>query len=181
MDGPKEPPAPTGARFWAQVGVINLSSFLMGMALVQLNTVTGDPSARGALVADPALVVAAQAALYAAAIAASLGARAPLERFGRRATLLAADALALGGAALTALPPSPAAPLVVGRALIGAACGLVLAGVPTLLAEVSPPRVRGAAGFAFTVGIYEPRRARAAVGDEAQALPSSPPSPSRSA
>ena len=34
MDGPKEPPAPTGARFWAQVGVINLSSFLMGMALV---------------------------------------------------------------------------------------------------------------------------------------------------
>ena len=64
MDGPKEPPAPTGARFWAQVGVINLSSFLMGMALVQLNTVTGDPSARGALVADPALVVAAQAALY---------------------------------------------------------------------------------------------------------------------
>ena len=150
----KEPPLRTGTRFWAQIGVINLSSFIMGMTLVQLNTVTGDPTAPGALIAaDSGLIVGAQAALYAAAIASSLGARAPLEWFGRRATLLAGDLLILGGAALTALPSSPSVPLVVGRVLIGAACGLVLAGVPTLIAEVSPPRVRGAAGFTFTVGM----------------------------
>ncbi|CAO1948761.1 unnamed protein product [Urochloa humidicola] len=79
------------------------------------------------------------------------------DRFGRRSSLLAADALFFAGAAVMASATGPAQ-LVVGRALVGLGVGMASMTSPLYISEASPARIRGALvstnGFLITGGQF---------------------------
>jgi SP family myo-inositol transporter-like MFS transporter 13 len=73
----------------------------------------------------------------------SLAGGAVADAAGRRAALLAADALFLGGA-LAMAAAGGARALIVGRALVGLGVGLASVAAPVYIAEAAPPRARAA-------------------------------------
>ncbi|CAN6213117.1 unnamed protein product [Urochloa humidicola] len=79
------------------------------------------------------------------------------DRFGRRSSLLAADALFFAGAAVMASSTAPAQ-LVAGRALVGLGVGMASMTSPLYISEASPARIRGALvstnGFLITGGQF---------------------------
>ncbi|GJN10280.1 hypothetical protein PR202_ga28360 [Eleusine coracana subsp. coracana] len=79
------------------------------------------------------------------------------DRFGRRASILVADALFFAGAVVMASAPAPAQ-LVAGRALVGVGVGMASMTAPLYISEASPARVRGALvstnGFLITGGQF---------------------------
>ena len=131
-------------RPWLSVAVVAWSSLLVGCALAQLNALTGDHSAIGALRLSTMQVSACTAALYGSAGACAIIANKPLDRLGRKTTLLWANALFIGGGLCTCFDNF--ALICVGRIVIGGGCGINLVAVPTLLAEMAPPEVRGSMG-----------------------------------
>ena len=133
--------APPPFLFWLAVFSTTLSSFAMGWACVQLNSATGDASARGTLRLSDARLTTCTGVLYLAAALAALLSDRPLDALGRRATLLGTAAGFVAGAALCAVDALAA--LLLGRALCGAACGVALSAVPTLLTEIAPAAHRG--------------------------------------
>ena len=88
-------------------------------------------------------------------IAAGLGAlltHYPMERIGRRGTLLACDVLFVTGGLLCSIVPDYRL-IVVGRTLTGIGIGAVLTAVPTLFTEIAPASQRGFVGFVHTIAI----------------------------
>ncbi|CAN6209325.1 unnamed protein product [Urochloa humidicola] len=79
------------------------------------------------------------------------------DRFGRRASILAADSLFFAGAAVMASATGPAQ-LVVGRVLVGLGVGMASMTSPLYISEASPARIRGALvstnGFLITGGQF---------------------------
>lgn len=79
------------------------------------------------------------------------------DRFGRRASLLAADVLFFAGAAVMASATGPAQ-LVAGRVLVGLGVGVASMTAPLYISEASPARIRGALvstnGFLITGGQF---------------------------
>ncbi|KAK3124449.1 hypothetical protein QOZ80_7BG0586680 [Eleusine coracana subsp. coracana] len=79
------------------------------------------------------------------------------DRFGRRASILVADALFFAGAVIMASAPAPAQ-LVAGRAMVGLGVGMASMTAPLYISEASPARVRGALvstnGFLITGGQF---------------------------
>ena len=96
--GDDKPPEET-PTLWASVFVVAYSSFLVGVALAQLNALTGDASAKGSLSLTTTEVSVCTAALYGAAGLSSICATYALDGMGRRATLLRLNAcFVVGGA-----------------------------------------------------------------------------------
>jgi SP family galactose:H+ symporter-like MFS transporter len=81
------------------------------------------------------------AVLWGAVVGAALGGELS-DRFGRRATLIAAAAVFVLGAIGTALVPT-AAWLIVGRVVVGLAIGIASFTAPLYISEVSPVNARG--------------------------------------
>ncbi|KAJ1287756.1 hypothetical protein BS78_02G034700 [Paspalum vaginatum] len=79
------------------------------------------------------------------------------DRFGRRASILAADFLFFAGAAVMASATGPAQ-LVVGRVFVGLGVGMASMTAPLYISEASPARIRGALvstnGFLITGGQF---------------------------
>ncbi|WVZ61883.1 hypothetical protein U9M48_011691, partial [Paspalum notatum var. saurae] len=79
------------------------------------------------------------------------------DRFGRRASILAADFLFFAGAAVMASAMGPAQ-LVVGRVFVGLGVGMASMTAPLYISEASPARIRGALvstnGFLITGGQF---------------------------
>lgn len=79
------------------------------------------------------------------------------DRFGRRTSILVADALFFAGAVIMAASPSPSV-LLVGRVFIGLGVGMASMTSPLYISEASPARVRGALvstnGFLITGGQF---------------------------
>lgn len=80
------------------------------------------------------------AAVWGAAAGAAAGGAAA-DRLGRRAALLAADALFIAGSLLMAAAPAPAL-LIAGRGLVGLGIGTASVVVPLFIAESVPAAVR---------------------------------------
>ena len=91
--------------------------------------------------------------LYIAAGLGALLAHYPMERIGRRGTLLACDVLYVTGGLLCSIVPDYRL-IVVGRTLTGVGIGAVLTAVPTLFTEIAPASQRGFVGF--VLGSYRP-------------------------
>src|SRR5487761_2744510 len=87
----------------------------------------------------------------------AIGAGASADRFGRRATLVAAGVIFGIGAIGSALAPSPSL-LILARFVVGIAIGLSSVVSPLYISEVSPSKVRGGLAslyqFAITIGIF---------------------------
>ena len=132
------------SELWNSVFVIAYSSLLVGCALAQLNALTGDASATGALALTTTEVSVCTAALYCAAGVSSIWANVPLDRYGRKQTLLRVNACFVAGGACTCF--NSFLVIAAGRSIIGVACGIALVAVPTLLAEIAPPEERGSMG-----------------------------------
>ena len=128
------------SELWNSVFVIAYSSLLVGCALAQLNALTGDASATGALALTTTEVSVCTAALYCAAGVSSIWANVPLDRYGRKQTLLRVNACFVAGGACTCF--NSFLVIAAGRSIIGVACGIALVAVPTLLAEIAPPESR---------------------------------------
>ena len=92
------------------------------------------------------------AILYIAAGLGALLAHYPMERIGRRGTLLACDVLFVMGGLLCSIVPDYRL-IVVGRTLTGIGIGAVLTAVPTLFTEIAPASQRGFVGFVHTIAI----------------------------
>uniref|UniRef100_A0A0D9W727 Major facilitator superfamily (MFS) profile domain-containing protein n=1 Tax=Leersia perrieri TaxID=77586 RepID=A0A0D9W727_9ORYZ len=65
------------------------------------------------------------------------------DKFGRRLSILNADALFLAGAVIMAFAPSPAV-IIVGRIFVGLGVGMASMTAPLYISEASPARIRGA-------------------------------------
>lgn len=82
------------------------------------------------------------ASLLLGAIVGSIGAGPVVDRIGRKVTLIALSAVFSAGALLSALAPDTTI-LVVARVLLGLAIGGSSLVVPTYIAEIAPPTLRG--------------------------------------
>ncbi|XP_006652505.2 probable inositol transporter 2 [Oryza brachyantha] len=65
------------------------------------------------------------------------------DKFGRKPSILIADALFLAGALIMALAPTPAV-IIVGRIFVGLGVGMASMTAPLYISEASPARIRGA-------------------------------------
>lgn len=65
------------------------------------------------------------------------------DRFGRKISILVADALFFAGAVVMALAPSPNV-IIIGRILVGLGVGMASMTAPLYISEASPHRIRGA-------------------------------------
>ncbi|GAA4828940.1 sugar porter family MFS transporter [Saccharopolyspora rosea] len=97
------------------------------------------------------------ASLLLGAIVGALGGGAVVDRLGRKRTLLAVSAVFTVAALLSALAPNTEL-LVVARVLLGLAIGTSSLVVPTYIAEIAPPAVRGRLvslnQLMITIGIF---------------------------
>lgn len=65
------------------------------------------------------------------------------DRFGRKKSILVADALFFAGALVMALAPTPSV-IIVGRIIVGLGVGMASMTAPLYISEASPHRIRGA-------------------------------------
>lgn len=65
------------------------------------------------------------------------------DKFGRRPSIILADALFFGGAVIMAFSPTPRV-IVVGRVFVGLGVGMASMTAPLYISEASPARIRGA-------------------------------------
>lgn len=97
------------------------------------------------------------ASLLLGAIVGAASGGAVVDRFGRKRTLLVASAVFAVGALLSAASPNVVL-LIVSRVLLGIAIGASSVVVPTYIAEISPPAVRGRLvsmnQLMITIGIF---------------------------
>lgn len=141
---------PVTKRMWLVGVLVAQSSFLFGFSLAALNAcLDDDPTVPGSLLSPqgglPLSLVEQEAAnglTVAAATVATLLTSAPMERFGRRATLLWNNVAFVVGAGLCCVAWS-AWPLLLGRTLVGVSVGISAAVPPVLLAELAPTESRG--------------------------------------
>jgi SP family myo-inositol transporter-like MFS transporter 13 len=79
------------------------------------------------------------------------------DKYGRRPSILLADAVFAVGAIVMAVAPDPTV-LIIGRILIGLGVGVASVSVPLYISEVSPAKIRGALvstnGFMITGGQF---------------------------
>ena len=124
--------------------------FTMGFTGTALDALTKPPSEGGALTASEAASFTAAATLS-AAVGSLLGG--PMaDRWGRKRGLVVAMAVCGVGFVLIALGREYHA-LLAGRLLGGLAIGAVSVATPLYLAEISPPRLRGALGSTMQLAI----------------------------
>ncbi len=74
------------------------------------------------------------------------------DRFGRRATVIAAGVLFIGGALVEAVAPGSAV-LVIGRLIVGFAVGIASVAAPLYAAEMAPTHLRGRFVSGYQLGI----------------------------
>ncbi|XP_072989863.1 sugar transport protein MST1-like isoform X4 [Typha latifolia] len=103
---------------------------------------------------DSQVLTAFTSSLYLAGLAASLVASRVTKAIGRQAVMLIGGAMFLAGAAFNAAAVNITM-LIVGRMLLGVGIGFTNQATPVYLAEMSPPRWRGAftTGFQFFIAI----------------------------
>ena len=65
------------------------------------------------------------------------------DKFGRRPSIIIADALFFGGALIMAFSPTPTV-IIVGRVFVGLGVGMASMTAPLYISEASPARIRGA-------------------------------------
>jgi MFS transporter, SP family, solute carrier family 2 (myo-inositol transporter), member 13 len=65
------------------------------------------------------------------------------DKFGRRPSIILADALFFGGAVIMAFSPTPRV-IIVGRVFVGLGVGMASMTAPLYISEASPARIRGA-------------------------------------
>ncbi|CAL5068844.1 unnamed protein product [Urochloa decumbens] len=65
------------------------------------------------------------------------------DRFGRRPSIIIADALFFGGAVIMAFSPTPTV-IIIGRVFVGLGVGMASMTAPLYISEASPARIRGA-------------------------------------
>ncbi|XP_062185198.1 probable inositol transporter 2 [Phragmites australis] len=65
------------------------------------------------------------------------------DKFGRRPSIIIADALFFGGAVIMAFSPTPAV-IIIGRVFVGLGVGMASMTAPLYISEASPARIRGA-------------------------------------
>ncbi|CAN6479844.1 unnamed protein product [Victoria cruziana] len=103
---------------------------------------------------DSQLLTSFTSSLYVAGLVGSLGAGRVTRALGRRASMLLGGATFLAGAAINGAAVNVAM-LIVGRILLGLGVGFTNQATPLYLAEMAPPKWRGAiiTGFPFFLGI----------------------------
>jgi MFS transporter, SP family, solute carrier family 2 (myo-inositol transporter), member 13 len=65
------------------------------------------------------------------------------DKFGRRPSIILADALFFGGAVIMAFSPTPRV-IIIGRVFVGLGVGMASMTAPLYISEASPARIRGA-------------------------------------